>query len=74
MDLIRNVLENLSIMVLSVVALIACGWLLLLMLEVLIRLKAGTRERDGLTRLWETALTKKDKPSDQDENETAGKG
>lgn len=45
-------MENILIMVLTIVILVAGGYLLLLILGWLLKIKSGGRETQGLTDLW----------------------
>ena len=53
------VLENLLIMVLTIVVLVVGGYALLLILEWGLKLKSGRREQEGLTSLWAAAHKQK---------------
>lgn len=50
--MIRNILANLSIVVLTVVVLVAAFYLVLKFLDWGLRRKSGSREQEGLTALW----------------------
>jgi len=47
-----EIFENILIMVLTIVILVAVGYLMLVLLGWLIKLKHGGREEQGLTDLW----------------------
>lgn len=47
-----EILENILIMVLTIVVLVVGGYLLLVILGWLLKLKHGGREEQGLTDLW----------------------
>ena len=57
--------ENLLVMILTVVVLIAGVWVFLLILQMLLKFKTGHREDEGLTDLWQTVITK----PEQNEND-----
>jgi hypothetical protein len=44
--------ENLLIMILTIVALLGCGYLVLAILAWGLKIKSGSREQEGLTKLW----------------------
>ncbi|MDA8141513.1 MAG: hypothetical protein M0036_22955 [Desulfobacteraceae bacterium] len=58
MRFISDILENLGIMVLTIVALIGGGWLVLWLLQLGLKLKSGTREEEGLVDLWQQVMVK----------------
>ena len=58
------VLENMLIMVLTIVTLLAGAFLLLLILHWGLKIKSGRREKEGLTKMW--AGTVKHAPREQD--------
>lgn len=69
MQILINILENIGIMVLTIVLLLGGGWLLLLILHWGLKIKTGSREQDGLVDLWESAMARKP-PDPADEEET----
>lgn len=56
--MLTGILENLLVMVLTIVVMIAGAWLFLLFLQFIIKLKTGRREEDGLFDLWQSVITK----------------
>jgi hypothetical protein len=46
------IIENVMIMLLTIVVLLAGGYLLLLLIGLGLKLKSGDREKQGLTDLW----------------------
>jgi hypothetical protein len=54
------VLENILIMIITVLALIGGGYLLLVIIEWGLKAKSGSREREGLSDLW--IASQADKP------------
>ncbi len=58
-----DILENILIMVLTIVVLVGGGYLALLVLGWGLKIKTGGREQEGLTNLWVEA--KKEESSDQ---------
>ena len=68
-----EILENILIMVFTIVVLVAGGYLMLLLLGWLIKLKHGGREERGLTDLWianhpDTRKNTSDTPDPDDES------
>jgi len=53
---IESILENLLVMVLTIVVFAVGIYLLLLIVHVWMRLKSGRRETEGLTHLWQDSL------------------
>ena len=60
------VFENILIMILSILVLLGCGYLVLVILGWGLKIKSGSREQEGLTRLW--ASSKPDKPKADSQN------
>jgi hypothetical protein len=56
------ILENIIIMVLTIVVLVGGAYLVLVILDWGLKIKTGSREQEGLTNLWVAA--QKDAPSD----------
>ena len=56
--MIRYILENISIMVLTVLVVAAAFYLVLKCLDWGLRRKSGRREQEGLTNLWVSTQTK----------------
>ncbi len=52
------IVENIAIVLLTIIALLACGYLALVLLNWGLKLKSGGREEDGLLGLWTEALKK----------------
>lgn len=69
MQILINILENIGIMVLTIVLLLGGGWLLLLILHWGLKIKTGSREQDGLMDLWESAMARKP-PADEEESQS----
>lgn len=61
------VLENLLIMILTIVFLLGGGYLVLIILDWGLKIKSGRREQEGLTRLWASSQVRKSNPESQDE-------
>ena len=59
--------EILLIMVLTIVALLCGGYLVLIVLGWGLKIKSGSREQEGLTRLWASSQTVKPDPESQKE-------
>jgi hypothetical protein len=51
-----NILENILVMVLTIVVFAGGIYLFLLILHAGLRLKSGSRETEGLTNLWQDSL------------------
>jgi O-antigen ligase len=62
-----DILEIILTMVLTLVALLGGGYLVLAVLGWGLRIKSGSREQEGLTRLWASSQTDKPKPESQKE-------
>ena len=62
-----TILENILIMILTIVVLLGGGFLVLVILGWGLRIKTGTREQEGLNQLWATCRDVKPKPESQDE-------
>jgi hypothetical protein len=60
------VLENILIMILTIVVLLVGGYLVLAILGWGLKIKSGHREQEGLTRLWASSQTDKPEPESQD--------
>ena len=56
MHLFAGILENLLVMVLTIVVLAGGFYLLLLVLNVWLKMKTGSREEEGLSDLWVAAV------------------
>jgi hypothetical protein len=69
---IADILENILIMVLTIVALLGGFYLLLLLLSVWLKIKTGSREKEGLSNLW-VATMKETKKSDHSVEDPAEK-
>lgn len=54
-------------MVLTIVALVGIGWLVLLILHWGLKFKSGNREEDGLVDLWASTMTRKSAVEDEGE-------
>ena len=65
-------LENLLIMVLTIVVLLGGAYVLLLVLGWWLRVKSGGREQQGLTDLWIASQTDKTQNSTQDQTSDKG--
>jgi hypothetical protein len=63
------VLENLLIMILTIVVLLGGGYLALILLDWGLKIKSGRREQEGLTRLWASNQVHKPNPESQDERD-----
>jgi hypothetical protein len=48
-----NILENILVMVLTIIVFVGGIYLLLLILHAWLRFKSGSREAEGLTNLWQ---------------------
>jgi hypothetical protein len=57
MHLLSSLIENLMIMVLTVVALVGSLYVLLLILNFWMKFKSGGREDEGLTAIWNQSLS-----------------
>jgi hypothetical protein len=62
------VLENILIMVLTIVVLLGGSYLLLAILGWGLKIKSGRKEQEGLTQLWTSSQVVKPKPESQDEH------
>jgi hypothetical protein len=58
--------EILLIMISTIVALIGGGYLVLAVLGWGLKIKSGSREQEGLTRLWASSQAGKSKPESRD--------
>jgi hypothetical protein len=61
------ILENMLIMILTIVVLLGGGYFLLAILEWGLKIKSGRREQEGLTRLWASSQAEKTKAESKDE-------
>jgi hypothetical protein len=50
-----DIIENIIIMILTIVVLVGGGYLVLVLLNWGLKLKGGTREEEGLVELWAAA-------------------
>jgi hypothetical protein len=67
------VFENILIMILTIVVLLVGGYLVLAVLGWGLKVKSGSREQEGLTRLWAESQTgKPDSGSQDDQNGSSG--
>ncbi|MBR9979464.1 MAG: hypothetical protein KFF50_00410 [Desulfatitalea sp.] len=64
MQLLIRIVEDLSIMVLTIVVLVVAFYLALLALDRGLKWKTGTREEEGLADLWQATVLK---PADKEE-------
>lgn len=60
-------LENILIMILTIVVLLGGGYLVLVILGWGLKIKSGSREQEGLTQLWASSQAKKSKSDSQNE-------
>lgn len=65
--MLSGFVENVAIVILTIVCLIASGWIFLLFLQVLLKIKTGRREEEGLMELWQTVITQTDDGQNQDD-------
>lgn len=56
MQVVTSILENMMVMVLTVAGLAAGFYLLLLVLNLWLKIKTGTREKEGLANLWASTM------------------
>jgi threonine/homoserine/homoserine lactone efflux protein len=56
MQLVTSILENIMVMALTLVVLAGGFYLLLLVLNLWLRIKTGTREKEGLANLWASTM------------------
>ena len=61
------ILENILIMILTIVVLLGGGYLILAILGWGLRVKSGRREQEGLTDLWIASQVKSQEPEKPDE-------
>lgn len=61
------VLENILIMILTIVVLLGGGYLVLTVLGWGLKIKSGRREQEGLTRLWASSQAGKPNQDSQEE-------
>jgi Na+/H+ antiporter NhaC len=62
-------LENILIMILTIVVLLGVGYLVLVILGWGLKIKSGSREQEGLTQLWASSQPKKSKSDSQNEQD-----
>lgn len=62
--MIADIFENLLIMVLTIVVLLGGFYLLLLMLNAWLKIKTGSREQEGLSNMWASAMKDAQKGDD----------
>ena len=62
------IIENVLIMIMTIVVLVGGAYLLLMLLDWWLKLKSGNREQDGLTSMWASTIKQ---PPDQQDNLTA---
>ncbi len=67
-----DILENVLIMILSVVFLVGGGFLALVVIGWFLKLKSGRREQDGLTSLY-TEIHRQQKAEDQSADQKSNK-
>lgn len=60
-------IENIVIMILTIVVLLGCGYLLLVIVGWGLEIKSGRREQEGLTELWIASQTKTPEPATPNE-------
>ncbi len=56
MRVVTSIIENMMVMVLTLVVLAAGFYLLLLVLNLWLKIKTGTREKEGLANLWASTM------------------
>ena len=71
MQFIIQVVENLAVMALTIAVLAAGCYLLLVFMNWWLRLKTGSREQEGLARLWQSAqpAPRSDDPEETEDKE-----
>ncbi len=67
MQVVTSILENMMVMVLTLVVLAGGFYLLLLVLNVWLKIKTGTREKEGLTNLWASTMKEAKLPQSRKE-------
>ncbi len=65
--MLGGIIENLLVMFATIIVMVVGGWLFLLFLQLLLRLKAGRREEEGLADLWQTIVIKPDNAENSDD-------
>jgi ammonia channel protein AmtB len=55
--MLGEIIENVVIVVLTIICMIAGAWIFLLFLQLLLKIKTGRREEEGLMDLWQTVIT-----------------
>ena len=63
------VFENILIMIFTIVVLLGVGYLILAILGWGLKIKSGSREQEGLTRLWASNQAGRPNPESQDEQD-----
>ena len=58
---------NILIMILTIIVLVGGGYLVLVVLGWGLKIKSGSREQEGLTRLWASNKSNKSNPESRDE-------
>ena len=67
MQVVTSILENMMVMVLTLVVLAGGFYLLLLVLNVWLKIKTGTREKEGLANLWDSTMKEAKLPQSRKE-------
>ncbi len=67
MNAMTSIIENVLVMVLTIVTLVGGFYLLLLVLNAWLKIKSGSREHEGLSNLWASAMKETKKSSDDAE-------
>lgn len=64
--MLNEIIENVVIVILTIICMIAGAWLFLLFLQLLLKMKTGRREEDGLMDLWQTVITPTEEGKDKE--------